>query len=126
MAEPAPVERAIPMGRECETKAEFTELLRWWLENTTEDTIGDGGAFRGKAWIWVRAGGERCHLNADSTRKGMTRYLELARELGPGFPWHVIANNRGRVNKVVIEPDKTPTPGLFLYVETELQSPATL
>jgi hypothetical protein len=34
----------------------------------------------------------------------------------------VIANNRGRVNKIVVEPAKTAIPGLFLYVDEELSA----
>src|SRR4051812_36055370 len=106
MTEATPQDHAIQAGRECGSKAEFTELLRWWHETTQEKTVGDGGPFSGKAWIWVRAGGERCHLNADSNRDGIGRYLELARAHGPDLPWYVVANTRGRVNKIVVEPAK--------------------
>jgi hypothetical protein len=116
----------VSRGIECASRAEFTELLRRWFDRTSEPTIGDPGKFGGKAWVWVRLDGQRCHLNADSTRAGIGRYLQLARELGPKLPWRVVANNRGRVNKVVIEPSGEPTPGLFLYTTNALPAPTTL
>jgi hypothetical protein len=101
----------VPRGHACQSRDEFTELLRRWFDETDEPTIGEPGRFGGKAWAWATVGGHRCHLNADSTRAGIGRYLELARELGPDLPWRVVANTRGKLNKIVIEPTGEPTPG---------------
>lgn len=110
----------------CEDRADFVELLRWWLETTDEQTVGDVGTFGGKPWILVETGSVRCHLNADTKRAGVRRFLELHQQHGPQVEWQVIANARGAVNRVAIGPEAEKVKGFYLYTDEELPSPAMM
>jgi hypothetical protein len=116
----------IERGHVCEDRADFVELLRWWLETTDEQTVGDVGTFGGKPWVLVATGSVRCHLNADTKRAGVRRFLELHQQHGPQVEWQVIANARSTVNRVAIGPDAEKVKGFYLYTDEELPSPATL
>lgn len=116
----------IEQGHVCEDEADFTELLRWWPETSEEETVGDVGSFGGKPWILVETGSVRCHLNADTKRAGVRRFLELRQEHGAQMTWQVIANARGRVNRVAVGPDAEKVKGFYLYTDEELPAPTTL
>ncbi|MGY1777769.1 hypothetical protein ACI8AV_18080 [Geodermatophilus sp. SYSU D00804] len=116
----------IERGHVCEDRADFVELLRWWLETTEEETVGDVETFGGKPWVLVETGVLRCHLNADTTRAGVRRFLDLHRPHEPQPTWQVIANARGTVNRVAIGPGAEKIKGLYLYTAEELPAPATL
>ncbi len=116
----------IGQGHVCEDRADFVELLRWWLETTEEDTVGDVGTFGGRPWVLVETGSVRCHLNADTKRAGVRRLLELHQQHGPQLTWQVIANARGRVNRVAVGPDAEKVKGLYLYTDEDLPSPTRL
>lgn len=110
----------IKKGTRCESKAEFTQLLRKWFQTTDEATIGE---FNGKMgvthWITVSVKGCEVRVNSDTTREAIGHYLSLASKCGDEFPWTVTTNQRGILNKVCIRPDGKPTKGLFMYtIET--------
>lgn len=110
----------------CESKAEFAELLRGWYDSTDEKTIGDLTAVTGvTTWVTVRTGGRDFRVHADTSRDGIRRYLELVGLHGPTLAWHVEPSRSGNINKVCVEPDKSPTKGLFVYATTPLDEPAT-
>jgi hypothetical protein len=116
----------IERGHVCEDRGDFVELLRWWLETTEEQTVGDVGTFGGKPWVHVRAGTVGCHLNADTRRAGVRRFLELVAAHGPGLEWHAIANSRGKVNRVALGPDKEKVQYFYLYADEDLTAPTSL
>lgn len=120
------VTTGIPRGHECADRGDFTELLRWWLESTDEQTVGDVGTFGGKAWVHVAVGGVGCHLNADTSRQGVRRYLELVGEHGSRLPWFVIANSKGKVNRVALGPEREKVKRLYLYTDQEQPAPGEL
>jgi hypothetical protein len=117
---------AIPQGHECADRDDFTELLRWWFETTDDPTVGDVGSFGGKAWVHVTISGVACHLNADTGRPGVHRYLDLVREHVDGLPWFVIANARGNVNRVALGPDKEKVTKFYLYTDDNQSAPREL
>jgi len=108
---------AIPRSTVTEGRQEFTQVLSRWLRETGEPTIGDVGAYGGRPWLRVNARGHGFHLNADSTRTGVEAFLGR----GDRTTWSVVANRRGRVNKVVI--DGQPIPGFFLYLDGVAEEP---
>jgi len=117
---------AVPRGHQCTDEADFTELLRWWFETTDEATVGDVGTFGGKPWVHVVVGDEPCHLNADTNRYGVRRYLDLVRAHPDGLPWSVIANTRGKVNRVALGPGREKVEYLYLYTDRDLSTPTQL
>lgn len=116
----------IEQGHVCEDQADFIELLRWRLEASQEETVGDVGSFGGKPWILVETGSVRCHLNADTKRAGVRRFLELHQQHGPQMRWQVIANAKGKVNRVALGPHAEKVKGFYLYTDEELPAPTTL
>lgn len=110
-------ETSIERGHECEDVDDFTELLRWWFEETDEATVGDVGAFGGKAWVHVSVVGTGCHLNADTRRAGVKGFLDIVAAHGPGMAWWVVANNKGSVNRVAFGPDAATVQYFYLYTD---------
>lgn len=136
MASPAPDERVtkepsssfIPLGTTVSSKIELTALLRRWYTECVEEHIGDVGQHQGNtAWIKINIADHRFRMHADTTRPAIARYLELAAEHGPSFVWHIRPTSRSEaVRKVCLEPDASPTPGFFVYSNTEYVEPLTL
>lgn len=117
----------IPRGQHCASKAEFSALLRHWYDATDEKTIGDLGQVAGvTTWITVRAGGHDIVVHADTKRDGVRRYLELASQHGPELPWRVQPSSKGKIDKVCVEPDGSPTKGLYIYTAGVLKEPVVV
>jgi hypothetical protein len=110
----------------CEDRRDFVGLLRWWLEQTDEKTIGEVEPFPGRPWVLVEAGSTRCHLNADTARVGVRRFLELVRQHGDDLEWRVVANQRGKVNRVALGPDAELVEKFYLYTDDEMPAPTVL
>lgn len=108
----------------CPSKTAFAELLRRWYDETAEKTIGDLDRYPGvTTWVKVRTSGYGVRVHADTNREAVRRYLELVSEIGPELPWRVDRGQRGTLNKVAVEPDGTPTKGLFIYTIEPLPHP---
>jgi hypothetical protein len=117
----------IPKDSHCASKAEFSALLRHWYDGTDEKTIGDLDQVKGVAtWVTVRTGGCDVRVHADTNRDGVRRYLELVGLHGPELPWRVERSQKGNINKVCVEPDATPTKGLFIYTMEPLEEPGVI
>lgn len=103
------------------SRDEFTTTLRNWLERSTATTLGDTGAF-GRSWvIALDLGADRVlHLNADTTRDAVERYLRNESDpRNESVRWRVIANRNGLVNKVEFTESGPPTVGWYAYLTTE-------
>lgn len=117
----------IRKGTHCDTKQKFADILRRWYENTNEDTIGDLRSHYGvTTWMTVSASGHRCVVHADTSRDAIRRYLELVEDHGPDLSWRVERGRRGTLNKVCVELNGAPTPGLFIYTARAFESPASI
>jgi hypothetical protein len=117
--------RAFPELHQCTSEDDFVESLRWWLEKTDEDTVGDVDPFPGKPWVRVTIGDVPCHLNADSNRVGVESFLSTVAQEG-GATFSVVANARGNVNKVAFGKDKKILPYFYLYTDKNLPAPRAL
>jgi hypothetical protein len=106
-------------------KAALAEVLRTWLDQSQAPTIGDIGAFGGRAWLWIDLGVHRVALNADTKRAAVAAFLRDS-ATNPQRPWRVIANARGRVNKVLPNPDAAPLPGWYAYLTRPLSRPGRI
>ncbi len=113
-------------GHRCASKEEFTEVLQQWFLEAMEPTVGDVGTYGRRAWLWVTLAGHEIHLNADTKRNAVRRYLDLVRTHGAHMPWHVRPNRNGILNKVCVEPDGTETPGFYLYLRQPVEQQTTI
>jgi len=111
----------IAKGTHVSSKAELVQLLETWL-GTEEKTIGDVGAFSGRPWIHVRFGDVEFVLNADTKRTAVQEFVADAKARGAEVPWTVVANARGRVNKVVYREDGVAAPGWYGYTTEPVTS----
>lgn len=116
----------IAPGTTCHSRAEFVAVLRAWLQNTQEQTIGEVENFGGKAWIRLVGDVPPCHLNVDTHRSGVERFLRLVDEHGADLEWHVVGNNRGQVNRIAFGPRREKLPKFYLYTDAALQAPRAL
>jgi hypothetical protein len=112
--------------RHRESKTEFADLLRRWHDDTREETIGDLRRNCVTKWLTVSATGNRCVVHADTSRVAIRRYLELVAKFGPDPGWRVERGRRETLNKVCVEPDGSPTPGLFIYTARTFGSPTVI
>lgn len=97
-------------------KKQLADLLDRWLVVSNAATIGNVGAFGASPFIRIELGEATAVLNTDTKRTAVEGYVRDVRRRGPNVAWHVIANRRGRVNKVVFREDKQATPGWFCYL----------
>ena len=106
------------------SKEDFARVLNSWLQHDERETvIGSPGTFGGRALIHVHLGAERLHLNGDTRDEGVRAYLELVRQHGTQLSWHVVANQSGKVNKVVFGKPKASIPYFYLYADDEASAP---
>jgi hypothetical protein len=83
-------------------REEFHEILRQWLDESLENSVGDPENHAGKAWLWVRHGGEHFYLNADSSRSGVRQYLHMV-DASRGDPvWSTVEGIPGVRERVVV------------------------
>lgn len=104
-------------------KQEFTQLVDRWLDTSGADTIGDVGSFGGRPCVRILLPAGAAVLNVDTKRTAVREYLDQAQRHGADMAWRVVANQRGRVNKIVIRDDGGPTPGWFCYLTQPLDAP---
>lgn len=97
------------------SRREFELALMAWVGRAQpHDTIGDTSRRGQTPWVHVRVDGTDYYLNADSTRAGVSRYLGLL-AVDPVLTWVVVANRRGRKNKVAFGPTLETIPGFYFY-----------
>lgn len=113
-------------GTTCTGKSEFAAVLRAWLASDHEAVIGEPSSFGGKPLIRVEIDGQRFHLNGDTRDEGVEEYLRVAREHGEDPLWHVIANNRGKVNAVAFGEPPQKIKFFYLYADQESSAPYTV
>jgi hypothetical protein len=118
---------SIPQNARCVSKEEFTIRLRRWYENTTEDVIG-GNAPQGRTpWLWIQIGDVECHLNADTKRLGVQRYLEMVERYGSVMEWSVRVHQNGiNINKVCFGPRAERIRGFYLYTSPSFSAVGTI
>lgn len=116
----------VPKGITVRGKQELVLLLADWLDRSPAPTIGDVDSYGGRAWVWIALGGRRAHLNADTTRAAVRAYLDYVRSHGADAGWYVVANRRGRINKVLFGPPDSDASGWYCYLSTDGASPGTL
>ena len=104
----------LPRGFRVHGKSELMEVLREWLSRSRAATIGDVGSFGGRAWLLIDLGGEEVALNADTKRSAIETVVSDS-ATDPESPWRIVANNRGRFNKVL--PGLDPLPGWYAYLK---------
>jgi len=96
-----------------------TRLVEFGRDAGPGDTVGDAAKYGGKPWIWVKRLARRYHLNADATGEGVGEYLALSFQHGASLQWTIVANERGKMNKVAFGPDKREIPGFHFYREDD-------
>lgn len=119
------VDGHLPQGLRVPGKAALIEVLQAWLGDSHAATIGDIGSFGGKPWIWIDLDGWTVALNADTKRAAVEAVVRDHR-YDPNRPWRVVANRRGRINKVTPSPDGQPLPGWYAYLPAPLDGEATI
>jgi hypothetical protein len=116
----------VPRGATVRSRGELAALLNDWVSRSTQPTIGDIGSYGGKAWIWIQLGERRAHLNSDTRRSAVRAYLDYARVHGNGADWHVIANQRGKLNKVLYGPPGADPSGWYCYLTEPYDQPGLI
>jgi len=118
---------SIAKNTRCTSKQEFTQRLQQWYDHTTEHVIGISASRKQTAWMWVQVGLYECHLNADTNRDGIRKYLQLVDHHNPDAQWHVRLNQKGEnINKIHFGPDAERIRGFYLYVIPALEAEVTI
>jgi len=114
------------LGGSIRSKMDLINHLQHWLQTSSNATVGDIGLYGGKPWITAKISGFDILVNADTKRAAVEELVANAAAHGAEAPWHVIANQKGAINKVVFQTNARPTPGWFCYTKTALQHPTTI
>ncbi len=97
------------------TRRQFDETLRAWLAGSDAERISEA-KFGVTPWLWVRSeAGELCHLNADTKRDGVARYVALSEATGQAVPWLPVSSARGSARKLGFGANGAVIPGFYLY-----------
>ena len=115
----------IERGTAVQSKDELHKVLRRWLRDTDEPTIGDIRRFGGKAWLYVEFPSTTVVLNSDTKRAAIQAYLDATLAHGDDLRWEVVANRNGKVNKVLYG-DLADAPGWYCYTLSPLTAPMSL
>ena len=115
----------LPRGLRLVGKRELVEVLANWLTESRSVTIGDVGTFGGKRWLRIEMNGHEVVLNADTTRGAVQEFVR-SNAADPERPWSVVANRRGRFNKVLSGPGNEPLPGWYAYLTHPLTTTGTI
>ena len=94
------------------SKEELLTLLKIW-KLTKGATIGDitnNQINNNTQIIKLKLNSTSYYINADTTREGVLRFLEN-RNNG----WMTILNERGNMNKITNNEDRTPIEGFYMY-----------
>jgi hypothetical protein len=76
--------------------------------------------------VQISIAGRRAHLNADTTRAAVQAYLHHVQAHGPEATWNVVANQRGRINKLLYGPPDDRAPGWYCYLATDRSAPGPI
>lgn len=96
-------------------REQFHDALRDWLDESFENTVGDAQAFGGSAWLWVRHGGGHFYLNAESSRAGVRRYLQLVDSEDGNPEWTMSSQDNTDRARVAIGPKQEVIDGFSFY-----------
>ena len=95
-----------------QSKKELYSVLRIWAVLNKKDlqkTIGEK-SYGGQPILWIKIDGELYYLNADSKMEGIIEFIK-----NENYDWQIIANNRGKLNKITNHPESKSINGLYLY-----------
>lgn len=94
------------------SKKELYSLLRIWAVLNKKDlqkTIGEK-SYGGQPILWIKIDSELYYLNADTNMGGIIEFIK-----NENYDWQIIANNRGKFNKITNHPESKSINGLYLY-----------
>lgn len=113
----------MPRGLHFTNKAELVAYLTTWLDRSAHETIGDVGTYGGSVWVTIDSEVGVIRLNRDTRRDAVEALVASARN-GLSYDWLVVANQNGRINKVLFCEERTP--GWFAYLKEPLVSETRL
>lgn len=116
----------LPPITKVSNRTELAALLSHWYNETSAVTIGDVGLFGGRPCISIDLGDHQAVLNVDTKRSAVAAYLQHVRSNGAEAPWRVVANTRGRVNKLLFDADPAAAAGWYAYLRKPLTTPTSL
>ena len=97
------------------TKKELFDILETWVKANAGKglniEIGDKGTSN-TPWLFIKVEGKVYYMNRDTKHYGVQEFCS-----NKSNDWVVIANNRGKLNKVTNSKDKKAIEGLYLYLE---------
>ena len=117
---------SIPRGARVASKTELANMLDEWYRKSRATTIGDSSAYGRAPWIHIDLPDGHVVLNADTGRGAVRSYLDDVRQRGAEVPWRVVANARGRINKVLYTASVRRLPGWYCYLDGDLDIERTL
>jgi hypothetical protein len=106
-------------------KRQLVVALAEWLAGSSAPTIGDVGAFGGRAWLYVDVDSQQVVRNADTKRSAVEAFVRDSKP-DPVRTWSVVVNTRGRVNKVLPNPAGDLLPGWYAYLTHPVSEPRSL
>jgi hypothetical protein len=97
------------------TKYEFHSLLRAWLRDTDDATVGPADVAPTTPWVHVRAGFKVFGLHAETARPAVERYLALLDRYGDVLEWVIHKPERRGPVVIAYGPDGDRVDSFALY-----------
>ena len=118
----------VPNGTAVTGVAELERVLSHWVNASDRPTVGAVDTFGGSPVIRVHLTTDTFVLNRDTPRPAVRDFLATAVRAGGAekLRWHVIANERGRVNKVSYLEEGDLPQGWFAYLHPTADAPRPL
>ena len=103
----------LQMNHALYSKDDLYTLLKLWMEFTQGQTIGDienDSVNKNTRIIKLQLKMYSYYINADTTRKGVFKFLENKEN-----DWGIIMSNQGNLNKITNKEDGSPIEGFYMY-----------
>lgn len=96
------------------SKKDFFNVLRIWalFNNKDQKKTISKKSYGGQPILWIKTELGLFYLNADTKMEGVLEFVS-----NESNDWHIIPNNRGKLNKVTNHPKRIAINGLYLYKE---------
>ena len=105
--------KRITKANAIKSKEVFFEILKWWRNISTSNSIGDLRQMNNNTpLIYLQLGSSSYYINADSTKAGIKEFYNNINN-----PWKIIINENGIKNKVTNRIDERPIEGFYMYKE---------
>jgi len=103
------------------SKDVFHKRLQDWLHSSHDNRVGSESVQGNTPWVFVRDGSQYFHLNADTTRQAVERYLQFVAVHGDDLEWEIVPSQRGNMTALVYGPERIRYKPFYFYAVSTIR-----